>query len=694
MFQPLSLALAVLFFTPALFAQETPPQNPAPVALPEITVLGDSNKTSPLDFMPTVDEISGTRLERKKQTSLGETLSHETGVSSSFFGPNASRPVIRGMDGERIRVLNNGTGVLDASAASQDHEVAVEPMAVERIEIVRGPSALLYGSSAVGGVVNVITNRIPEAVADGFNGKVDSRYSSNDNGGATGAAVNYGLGHWSFHADGTLRSSGDYHAPGYQRTQNKRDNDALEADETEGYNKIINSANNTSSGALGGSYVFDRGYAGASYSHYDSLYGTVAEQHVKIKMKQDKTDAALALKDVGLFESIRLKNTYSDYRHEEIDHDEVGTVFTNRGDEARLEMKHKALGNFTGVWGLQSNFFTFAAVGDEKFLPQTDNQSLAAFAYEEAQWGRLKPSFGLRVDQAQVKADQTFIQDPATDPSTLPDDQRYGAGEKKDFTAVSASLGGSYALDESNSLVLNLAYSERAPNYQELFANGPHLATDAYERGDTHLGKEQSHSLEFSYRHKDDDTKASVGAFLQDFKNFIALSPTAQTGFNPDDPTDPVQLYRYTAINARFWGAEADVSHELPHLIPGGVLELGLKFDMVKAQNTDTRENLPRITPLRETVSAVYKANSYTADAEIQHVEKQNDTAPNETATDAYTLVNLGVETPIHWDVATLSVYGRVNNLFDAVARNHVSVLKEIAPLPGRNFILGVQALF
>ncbi len=246
-------------------------------------MLGDQSKTNSLDFTSTVDEISGDKLDRKKQSSLEETLSREVGVSSTFFGPNASRPVIRGMDGERIRVLSNGTGVLDASAASQDHEVVIEPMSVERIEIVRGPSALLYGSNAVGGVINVITNRIPEESLVGFHGEFDSRYNSVDESGVGALGVDYGLEKGAFHFDGSSRSASNYKIP-----EESRDS-------------VPNSANRTYNGAFGTSYLFNDGFVGVSYAKYDSSYGTVAEPDVTIKMKQDRFDLALGLKKYGFY---------------------------------------------------------------------------------------------------------------------------------------------------------------------------------------------------------------------------------------------------------------------------------------------------------------------------------------------------------------------------------------------------------
>lgn len=666
---------------------------PSSATLPEITVLGDLPGKSKFDVAPTVSELSGPQLNRKKQTTLGETLASEVGVSSSFFGPNSSRPVIRGMDGERIRILNNGLGVLDASGASQDHAVSLDPLTIERVEIVRGPSALLYGSSAVGGVINVVTNRILEVVPDGLEGKADLKSSSVDQGQSGALGLNVGVGQWAFHLDGASKDTKNYKIPGFARTAEKRANDPLDAEAVEGNGSVPNSSSRTWNGALGGSYIFDKGFAGVSYSTYDSNYGTVAEQSVRIQMKQDRWDASLGLKDLGWVKSLRLKNSYSIYKHEELEGSEIGTAFKNRGNETRLEIAHQPVGAWGGLFGLQSNVFNFSAVGAESFLPETDNSNLAAFIYEEATFGPWTPSVGLRVDTYSVKANETLVD---VDPNNPGESSPGGTAENRNFAGESVSLGVIYAFNAANSLALSLAYTERAPNYQELFANGPHVATGAYERGDMNLGKEKSQSAELSYRYKQEDTSAVVGVFVQDFNDYISLSPKAGGGFDPEGSPGnrDLALYQYEQVDAHFYGSEIEVKHAFSNLLPKGVFELGLKVDLVKARNKTTGDNLPRITPMRETLSAEYKSDKFSVDMEIQRAEKQTALAPNETETLPFELVNLGTEIPWTIGNSVVEIYGRVHNVFDKEARNHVSFLKDIAPLPGRNFIAGIRASF
>lgn len=648
------LLVLSLFLSSSLYAEEA-----ANIAVPEITVFGAAPKSSNLDFVPTVSDLSGARLQRKKQSTVGETLGNEVGVSSSQFGPNASRPVIRGLEGDRIRVLQNGTGVLDASSASPDHAVAVDPLAVERIETVRGPAALLYGSNAIGGVVNLVTTRIPEKVPEKFGAKAESRFSSTDMGRSLGFGMDTGLGEkWAVHADASARGADDYHVP-------VKDQD-----------RVYNSFNRTSSEALGSSYIFEKGFVGASVSNYNSDYGTVAERDVTIRMLQQRVDLATGIRNLGFLKSLRARNTFSHYKHDEMEGGQVGTMFGNDGNETRVDMVHRPVGGLTGVFGLQANVFRFSAVGDEAFLPETNNQNLSAFVFEERESGSLRPSFGARVDSSRVESS---------------DNDRFGLGESRSFTGGSLSLGVLMEVNKGNALVLNGAYTERAPNYQELFSSGRHVATRQDIHGNKDLGKERGQAVELSWRHKGEESSGSVGVFLQDFKDFIALIPT---GGDDGDVDDPFRTYNYTAVDARLYGVEAEYRHKLPWTVWSGTLDVEFKFDTVRGINRSTGDNLPRMTPMRESIGLIYRSEKWQGDLEIQKVEKQDKPSPIETSTDGYTLVNAGAEKPLRFETLALSLFARVNNVFDQKARNHVSFLKEIAPLPGRNFILGMQAEF
>jgi iron complex outermembrane receptor protein len=391
-------------------------------------------------------------------------------------------------------------------------------------------------------------------------------------------------------------------------------------------------------------------------------------------MAQQRFDVSAGVKNLGWIDSVRFKNTFSDYNHKEVESAVVGTTFKNKGDEARLELSHQKTANFTGAFGLQSNVFKLEALGDEAFLPPTDNQIYSVFAFEQGDFGAFKPSFGLRGDATQVKSDETV---------------KFGAAKSKSFAGSSASLGFLYELRPTLSVVVNTSMTERAPNYQELFADGEHVATGSYERGAIDLGKEKAKSVELSLRHKGEQAQASFGVFWQDFEDFIALIPTGQT-----DPGSSLPIYQFTAVPALMYGAEFDFRHRFASFGAGGNLDFEFKTDFVRGTNRNSGDNLPRIPAIRETMSLVYRTNSFQTELELQRTEKQTFVARNETETGAYTLANISLEAPIRWEGKTVSVFGHFRNIFNVEARNHVSVLKDIAPLPGRHFVAGLQTSF
>ncbi|RYZ95182.1 MAG: TonB-dependent receptor, partial [Proteobacteria bacterium] len=379
-----------------------------------------------------------------------------------------------------------------ASAASEDHAVAFDPLTVERTEIVRGPLSLLYGNSAVGGVVNIVTNRIPEILPESPTGRVSAEYGTvdqNRNLGLSGEAKV--SDHWAVHVDGLVRKSEDYKVPGFQRTAEARET-PLEPGETEGNGTVVNSASKAWSGALGASYIKDESFAGASLSNFSTTYGTVAEQGVTIDMDQRRLDLAAGTKNLGWLESLRLRGSFSNYKHQEIANGEVGTTFRNRGGEARVEARHQKEGVFSGLGGVQANVFQFEAIGEEAFLPTTHNSSYALFAFEEADLGRWKPSLGARMDLSRVASAASAT---------------FGAGEDRNFANGNISIGVLYELNPEFSLALNTGLTSRAPNYQELFADGQHVATRQFERGDRNLSSERGRSAEISLRHKNEDAK-------------------------------------------------------------------------------------------------------------------------------------------------------------------------------------------
>jgi iron complex outermembrane receptor protein len=671
------LALA-LFFGLACSSAESAEQD---FQVDEISVLGQSGKRSAFDSLPSVTKVSGTELDRKRKSTLGETLSREAGVSATFFGPNSSRPVIRGLDGDRVRMLENGVGLLDASSASPDHAVAIDPLLIDSVEILRGPSALLYGSSAVGGVVNVRTNRIAEARLDAGRFDLNPAYNSVDQGKSLGAVARKNLGDFVLHLDASIRSNENYAIPGQARTAAQQAEKPLVSGRQESSGVVGDSANRTSQAAIGISRPFEQGFIGAALSGYLSEYGVVSElgtiadpdkKSVVIDMDRVRLDAAGEWRGLLGLDSVRFKSAYSKYEHSEIEEGEVGTIFRNRGVESRIDAKK---GSF--VFGAQHQYFRLSAVGDEAFLPTTQNSSIAGFGLWEESYGRLKPSLGLRLDSASVESETS---------------DTFGVGALKSFFAPSASLGVQVALNEpavgapSWTIGLNSTYTERAPNYQELFANGAHVATGIFERGNSAFTTEKNFGYEASLKVKDKLQEARFSLFLQDFRNYIALSPTGEP------PIDGLNVYEFNQVRARLFGAEFEYRYRLQEALLAGNWDFDFKADWVRGLDLTNGGALPRMVPIRGTLGANYRHALFSAGLEYQRTEGQSLVAANEPVTRGYNFVNLSGEVLFSTSFGLFKGLLRVNNLFDVEARNHISFVKEIAPLPGRNVFVGVQA--
>ncbi|MBC7781250.1 MAG: TonB-dependent receptor [Proteobacteria bacterium] len=628
------------------------------------------------DLATPITVLQGERLRQQLAPTLGETLANEPGISSSYFGPNASRPVIRGLDGERIRILSNGVTNLDASGISVDHAVSLEPLLIDRIEVVRGPAAILYGTSAVGGVVNVIDSRIAtEANPRGITGAIDTRLGSNDRERAVVGKVDVGLeGGLNLHFDGFGRDTNDLRIPGFARSARLRATTAPPSgDEANG--RLPNSAGRSDGGSVGASYTSNAGYLGASLSQVKSLYGTVQEPEVKIRLEQSRLDVAGERRDVGAFEALRFKFGQSSYRHSEEDAGVVGTIFRNRGSDVRVEAVHRPIGPFRGVIGLQSTQFDFEASGDEAFLPKTENHTHAVFLFEETRIDALTLQFGARVDRHRVEAE---------------DNPAFGPAQTRSFTPKSGSVGAIYSFSREYAVALNLSRSERAPNYQELFANGPHLATNAFEIGDRGFGIETSKAVDLSLRKRAGRVTGSVGVYFNRFSNFIAL--IADQNFVDPDPARNLPGFRFTAVPAEFKGAEASARVLLVERPYRFAVEV--KGDLTRAENTTTGEPLPRIPAARFGGGLVFEQAAFTARLDALRVLEQDRVTGGELPTDSYTMLNVTLGYRVKVPLAQLDFFLRGVNLLDEEARNHVSFLKDIAPYGRRGAIAGLRASF
>jgi iron complex outermembrane receptor protein len=613
-----------------------------------------------------VSVLSGSELTSRLQPTLGETLAQEPGVSSTYFGPGASRPVIRGLGGDRIRILQSGVGTADASSTSPDHAVSYDPLGAEQIEVVRGPATLLYGSNAVGGIVNVLDGRVPDGPAEHLlRGRAEGALASSDDERSGAVSLDGGRSAFAWHADFLKRKTDDVNIPGFARSAALR---AEEPQDEEARGVLPNSYTDNTSGAVGASLVGTRGFLGASFNGLDSNYGSPAEEEVHIELRQRRGDVRGEWHQpfAGL-RNLRLRVGIANYEHTEFEGEEAGTRFTNDAWEGRLEAAHGSLGPFQGTMGVQASSRDFAAIGEESFVPPTTTDVLALFAFEEARRGDWRFQLGGRWE-------------------TQDTDARGDVLISRDFNALSGSGGIVYSPGQVWSAAVTVARSVKLPNAEELFANGPHLATNAFEVGNPDLGKERSLGVDLSLRRRAGRVTGDVTFFMNQFDGFIFEQLTGEE-------EDGLQLIEFVQRDARFVGAEAQLAIDLVHAEPHH-LHVDLSADYVRAELRGSDEPLPRIPPFRLGAGLHYEGEAWSARVELRGAARQDRLAPFERATAGYTLLNASVGRRLFFGRRIVELLLRGTNLTDEEARNHVSFLKDLAPLPGRDVRLDVRFTF
>ncbi len=646
------------------------------IELPNVAVTGNPLGVSSDALVVPVSVLSGRELSLNREATLGETLNTLPGVATSNFGPNASRPVIRGLDAERVRIMQNGLGVLDASSLSFDHAVTVDPLIIEQIDVVRGPAALLYGGSAVGGVVNAIDHRIPTEAVSGVLGRTEARLGGPDNQKNAAVVIDVGNGQLAMHADAYQRKTDDLNIPGYavSRRKNQADGTPLA-----NHGKLINSNASANGGALGAALTFDHGYVGASYAGFNSRYGTVAEADVRANMHSQRWDIASEFKELGsLIHRVKTRMAYTDYRHQEIENGVIGTRFKNKGAEGSLELGHAKLdlaplGELEGVLGLQVQNSRFEALGAEAFVPPVHTQSHAVYLYEEMPLKvlgleKLKLSLGGRAEHTALAASAWA---------------KSASAQSAAFNAYSYALGGIYTLNNHWSLVSNLSHNERAPSYFELYADGAHLATGQYEVGNARFNKERSNGWDGKIRWKDADRAFSLGAYYTRFSRFLGLLDTG----GMDGPSG-LSIAQFTGFAASFKGLEAEGKFKLAEH-----LDLNLRGDYVRASNLDNQTALPRITPLRLGAGLHYQKQAVGLRLDLTQAFKQNRTAENELATASYTDVSAMATYKLPSKL-NVELFAKANNLLNQEIREHASFLKDRAPAGERSVLIGLRADF
>lgn len=663
-----------------------------------------------LDVLAGTSVIGGIDLQRNLDGQLGEVLAKLPGVSASSFSPGASRPVLRGFGGERVKVLADGIGAIDASSTSDDHAVTIDPLLVDRIEVLRGPAVLLYGNQAIGGAVNVIGKRIPPSVPDEAV-HIDALASLDT---ATdrreiGASFDVPLGpNVAFHVDGSWRKTGDVQIPGYvaskglradllaDAAEHEEEGEAEEAGELrEIANRsgtLANSATETKSAGAGIAFFSGNSNLGVSFGYYDTLYGVPSrpggghhheDEHdhdhdhdheeeghdhgdVTIGMKQYRVDlrGVLDLGD-GFFDEVRTRWGYSDYTHTEFEGDEIGTVFDVSGVEGRVELVQSERNGWRGSIGGQYSHVDFGAVGEEAFVPPNTTESFALFALQEVDLNQIELEVGGRFEH-------TNIDVPTLD-------------EKRDFDTFSGALGLSYAVSPTVRVGINGSRAERAPSAQELFADGPHIATQQYELGNDALTKEGSWGVEGYVRGTIGDAKLSLSVYQNWFDGFIFLSETG-------DENDELPVYQFLQQDARHFGIEGEIS--LPFYKSDDLTLLAdFRGDYVRATLEDGTP-VPRIPPVSLLGAIEAQVGQFDARAEVQWFGKQDRVAPLETPTDSFAFTNLSLAWHPFKGKENLTLMLQADNIFDVEGRRHASFTKDYVPLTGRNFKISARASF
>lgn len=685
---PLPLAVA-LTLAPVLAVQaqqtqaDTAPTRQAPT-LPPITVSANPLGLDAGSMALPALVLDGNALVKRRQDTLGNTLNGLPGIHADTFGGGASRPVIRGQTAPRVKVLSDGSELMDASSISPDHAVTTEPLLAERIEVLRGPATLLYGGGAIGGVVNVLDRKIPTAVPEnGVEAEAEVRGATGTGERAGTVGITAGTGEFAVRVEGLKRRADDYDVPDWPGGELK------------------GSYSESAQGSVGLSWVTPRGYVGVAYTYLESEYGLPGHNHeyegchphgthlhcgshdhdhggdeehdhghdhedeappyVKLRSNRIDLRAEYAEPFAG-FEKIRFRGGLTDYQHQEIEGGEVGTTFKNRGYDARLELAHKPLYGWRGVVGIQNAYSDFSADGEEAFLPRSDTRSTGIFVLEEYRLADWRFELGARQDWQRISPE--------------------GGQPNSSQSGTSLSAAAIWDFAPQYSVALSLSRSQRLPSAQELYADGVHLATNTYEIGNPDLSKETSHNIDLTLRKHAGATTFSLSAFHNRVKNYIYADTL--------DQFEDFRLIEYTQRDAEFTGLEGEVRHQFTKVFSAAVFG-----DYVRGKLTGGDGNLPRIPAARLGVRADAEWRQWSGGVEYAHVFRQNDIASYESSTPGYDMVNAVVSYRGGLGAsAAYEVYVRGTNLLDKLAYNHASFISKVAPLPGRSVLLGVRVMY
>ena len=609
--------------------------------------------------------LAGDELRDKVGSSLGETLQNELGVSASAFGAGASRPIIRGMEGSRVKMLENGMATSDVSGLSNDHAVASEGAVARQIEILRGPAALLYGSGAIGGLVNVVNERIPTALEPKLTGQVETRLSTVDNGKDMSGTLDGSVGKIGLHLDGNMRNTDDYQIPDLRVVN----------DPASTMNRLPNSDTKERNIGIGGSYIDDWGYAGLSASHLTNFYGIPTDEGSHIDQRQNRYDFDSVVKNpLAGFESARVKAGYTDYHHAELDDGVPATLFSNKSFESRIELTHQPITSLGlhGTFGVQTentHFSALSAEGGPDTVPVTHSTTQAAFLVEEWNQGPLRWNAGLRYENV---------------------DRKPVGNRERSFDLGSGSIGALWPFTKGYSVGATVSYAQRAPATEELYSGGPHDATLTFDVGDPDLRKEISRNIELSLQKTSGLLRWRVNAYRNNVNNFIYGHVTDASFDEDGNPGGEFRQRIFQQAKAHVQGAEAEMTWNQI-----GMGWNGRVFADTSRGYLDDAGNLPLQPADRVGAAIGYRQPHWRAGLDWTHARGQDRLASFETTTTpSYNQVNANVSYTQKLEHVDLTYFVTAKNLLNEDIRLATSLLKDIAPLPGRNITFGVRAKF
>lgn len=643
---------------------------------------------------------------------IGEAVAQELGVSASDFGPAVGRPVIRGLGGARVRVLEDGISTLDVSTISPDHAVAAEMLFADQIEIFRGPSTLLYGSGASGGVVNIVNHRILDYVPDEMGGDLYGHYNSVADDFTGAFRLNAGAGNFAFHLNGMKRHTGNYAIPGFADID-------PETDAKKGV--LENSDVQTENFSTGMSYVGKRGVLGVAVSRFTNHYGVPGHDHfhhdehgsgsgesnwhddhwhdaeegvdhhddhvagdheaIRVRQRQTRFDIKGVLNDpLPGFQTAKTRWGYNNHTHKELEGGKIETLLINREWEGRVEMLHKPLAGWDGVLGMQYQNRNLSTSGEAAFVPNAQADSLSIFLLEKLDVENWHFEMGGRFEHQQAERKDDYL--------------------KAAHDVFSISGGLIWEFIEGYSLGSNISHSQRAPALEELFSDGPHLATNTFEVGDASLVKEKSNSLDLFLRKQNGDLNWTLNLFANLINDFIFLQESDLTGDGLADRvsiqgipgTEGLLLLHHRQSNANFLGIEFET---IAHLLNDnrGRLDLRLWTDYTRGRLSGGRY-IPRMTPLRFGGALDYRYGPWHSKIDVMRVHKQTEITSLETPTAGYTMLTIQLDYKFDWGPINCNLFARGTNLLNEEARRHTSFLKDRAPLPGRSAMVGLRVSF